>query len=183
MAWVWSLQAEKFYGHRIRGFDKIPDKGGAVICYYHGPIPVDYLLLVCHTLLRKGRIIRSIVDRVMIRMPGFEMVGRACGAHTSNREQCTELLKQVFSFITISVRLSAIGNIFFAFFHQGHLIGVAPGGGYECQLGTHQYPVMWKKRKGFAQIALNAQVPIIPVFTENIREAFVTMETGGWLWR
>ena len=95
MAWVWSLQAEKFYGHRIRGFDKIPDKGGAVICYYHGPIPVDYLLLVCHTLLRKGRIIRSIVDRVMIRMPGFEMVGRACGAHTSNREQCTELLKQV----------------------------------------------------------------------------------------
>ena len=159
MAWVWSLQAEKFFGYQVKGFDKIPDKGGAVIVYYHGPIPVDYFFLVCQTLLRKGRLFRSVVDRVLINMPGFEMVGRYCGAHVSTRDQCTDMLK------------------------RGHLIGVAPGGGYECQLGTHEYPIMWKKRAGFAHIAINAGVPIIPVFTENIREAFVTMETGGWLWR
>ena len=106
-----------------------------------------------------ARIVQSIVDRVLINIPGFEMVGRGCGALTGTRDQCTDMLK------------------------KGHLIGVAPGGGYECQLGTHDYPVMWKKRTGFAHIALNAGVPIIPVFTENIRETFVTMETGGWLWR
>merc|ERR1719320_2201647 len=69
MAWVWSMQAEKFFGYSVKGFDKIPDKGGAVIVYYHGPIPVDYFFLVCQTLLRKGRLVRSIVDRVLINIP------------------------------------------------------------------------------------------------------------------
>jgi hypothetical protein len=31
---------------------------------------------------------------------------------------------------------------------------VAPGGGYEAQLGTTDYKVMWKKRSGFAIIAI-----------------------------
>ena len=30
---------------------------------------------------------------------------------------------------------------------DGHLVGVAPGGGYEAQLATKDYPVMWKQRK------------------------------------
>jgi hypothetical protein len=32
-------------------------------------------------------------------------------------------------------------------------------------------------------VAFEAGVPIIPVFTENIREAFVNLQTGGWFWR
>ena len=66
---------------------------------------------------------------------------------------------------------------------KGHLIGVAPGGGYEAQLGTPDYKVMWKSRAGFAAIAFEAGVPIIPIFTENIREAFVNMQTGMYLWK
>jgi 1-acyl-sn-glycerol-3-phosphate acyltransferase len=42
---------------------------------------------------------------------------------------------------------------------------------------------MWKQRSGFAAVAFEAGVPIIPVFTENIREAFVNLQTGGWFWR
>ena len=56
------------------------------------------------------------------------------------------------------------------------------GGGYEAQLGTPDYKVMWKKRSGFAAVAFEAEVPIIPIFTENIREAFVNMQTGYRLW-
>lgn len=86
---------------------------------------------------------------------------------------------------------------------KGHLIGVAPGGGFEAQLGTNDYKasknifvhfllklydllfdgqVLWKSRQGFAAVAYEAQVPIIPIFTENIREAFVNMHTGYVLW-
>jgi hypothetical protein len=66
---------------------------------------------------------------------------------------------------------------------KGHLIGIAPGGGYEAQLGTPEYRVMWKKRSGFAAVAFEANVPIIPIFTENVREAFVNLQTGMDLWK
>ena len=32
--------------------------------------------------------------------------------------------------------------------------------------------VMWKSRTGFAKIALAAKCPVIPMFTENVRESF-----------
>ena len=72
-----------------------------------------------------------------------------------------------------------------AFFVQG----LSPGGVYEAQFGDHNYQVLWKvcfysdihskaiktmiqERLGFARAALQADVPVLPVFTENIR--FVT---------
>ena len=37
--------------------------------------------------------------------------------------------------------------------------------------------VQWKNCVGFAKIALEAQIPIIPVFTRNIHEAVRTLVT------
>ena len=35
---------------------------------------------------------------------------------------------------------------------------------------------------GFAKVAIEAEVPIIPVFTENIREVVVNLQSGlGWM--
>ena len=68
-----------------------------------------------------------------------------------------------------------------SFLKDGHVVGVAPGGGYEAQLSSRDfYNVMWKQRKGFAVVAKEAGVPIYPVFTENIKEAFINMESGMW---
>ncbi|GIY91106.1 transmembrane protein 68 [Caerostris extrusa] len=45
---------------------------------------------------------------------------------------------------------------------EGHLVALAPG--------------------GFAKVAIEAQVPIIPIFTQNLREAFRSVKTGNrWL--
>lgn len=43
---------------------------------------------------------------------------------------------------------------------------------------------MWAGRVGFAKVAKQANVPIIPVFTQNIREAFriVHIFTGFFRW-
>ncbi|CAH2010354.1 unnamed protein product [Acanthoscelides obtectus] len=60
---------------------------------------------------------------------------------------------------------------------EGNLLAISPGGVYEAQF-SHHYTLMWKKRLGFAKVALDAKVPVIPMFTENVREAFRTMSIG-----
>ncbi|KAM3840761.1 DGAT1/2-independent enzyme synthesizing storage lipids-like [Vipera latastei] len=57
---------------------------------------------------------------------------------------------------------------------QGHQLAVAPGGLQEENYGNNHYKIIWRNRKGFAHIAIDAKVPIIPVFTQNIREGYVT---------
>ncbi|CAG2118836.1 unnamed protein product, partial [Medioppia subpectinata] len=47
-----------------------------------------------------------------------------------------------------------------------------------AQFGDERYRLMWGQRTGFARVALEAQVPIIPVFTQNIREAFRSLSLG-----
>ena len=47
-----------------------------------------------------------------------------------------------------------------------NLFGLSPGGVYEAMFSDQEdYNVQWKNRVGFAKIALEAQIPIIPVFT------------------
>lgn len=45
-----------------------------------------------------------------------------------------------------------------------------------AQFGNHNYNLIWAGRVGFAKVAKQANVPIIPVFTQNIREAFRTVQ-------
>ena len=75
-----------------------------------------------------------------------------------------------------------------AVLRAGHLLGISPGGMYEAQMGDNMYQVMWKARDGFAQVVKEAggSIPIIPVFTQNIREAYKSFNFGItrpiWAW-
>lgn len=40
---------------------------------------------------------------------------------------------------------------------EGNLLAIAPGGVYEAQF-SNNYSLMWKKRLGFAKVALDAKV-------------------------
>jgi 1-acyl-sn-glycerol-3-phosphate acyltransferase len=71
---------------QVVGFDKIPDRGGAVIVYYHGAMPIDYMFLMAKTLQEKNRIILSVVDRYMIWVPGFEMLSAGFGCFAGSRK-------------------------------------------------------------------------------------------------
>jgi 1-acyl-sn-glycerol-3-phosphate acyltransferase len=66
---------------------------------------------------------------------------------------------------------------------EGRLLGIAPGGGLEAQCGSsNTYGLMWKNRAGFAHVAVEANVPILPVFMENISESVCNLQTGQWWW-
>lgn len=40
---------------------------------------------------------------------------------------------------------------------EGNLLAISPGGVYEAQFSSH-YNLMWKRRLGFAKVALEAKV-------------------------
>lgn len=41
---------------------------------------------------------------------------------------------------------------------NGHLLGISPGGVREALFSDETYPLLWGKRKGFAQVAIDSQV-------------------------
>uniref|UniRef100_A0A8C3TGB8 Phospholipid/glycerol acyltransferase domain-containing protein n=1 Tax=Chelydra serpentina TaxID=8475 RepID=A0A8C3TGB8_CHESE len=68
---------------------------------------------------------------------------------------------------------------------KGNLLGVSPGGSREAFFSDENYNLLWGNRKGFAQVAIDAKVPIIPMFTQNIREGYRTLGKIGffrWLY-
>jgi 1-acyl-sn-glycerol-3-phosphate acyltransferase len=56
---------------------------------------------------------------------------------------------------------------------EGHKLFVSPGGVREAIAGREwYYRVHWGQRLGFARLALRAQVPLVPVFGENVEELY-----------
>jgi len=168
-AWYWRLFSRVWHGHEVIGRENLPAEGPALILYYHGALPVDYYYLVADTVLSKGRTIHSVVDRFIFKIPGFSSLMRAFNSETGSIESCTAVLR------------------------KGEILGISPGGTYEAQFGDNMYKVLWRASSGFARVVNEVQtgasgftVPIVPVFTQNIREAYRAFNFGFtrkfWLW-
>lgn len=146
---MWVVFGYLWHGYEVVGMENIPDSGPALIVYYHGALPVDYYFLVASVLLEKRRTIHSVVDRFLFKVPGLGSVLSVFQCTPGTVESCSVDLR------------------------GGHLLGLAPGGVFEAQFSDHHtYSTMWRNRTGFARIALGAKVPVVPVFTQNVREAF-----------
>jgi len=158
LAVIWETIAWLWHGHEIEGLENIPDSGSALIVYYHGAIPIDVYYLLTSVILRKGRLIHTVGDRFLFKIPGWSPMLEAFKVIPGTITTCSNLLK------------------------EGNMLAISPGGVYEAQFGTEHYEVLWKKRLGFAKVAIDAQTPILPMFTQNIREAFRTVQWGSRFW-
>ncbi|XP_032808508.2 DGAT1/2-independent enzyme synthesizing storage lipids-like isoform X2 [Petromyzon marinus] len=153
LAALWDGHATIWHGYEVHGMDKIPDEGPALIIYYHGAIPIDYYYLVSRLILQKGRTCHSVADHFLFKIPGFRLLLEVFFVTHGPREECVRALR------------------------AGHLLAISPGGVREALFGDNAYRIEWGGRTGFAQVAIDARVPIIPMFTQNIREGFRTL--GG----
>ena len=113
--------------------------------------------------MQREIMVNSVVDNFLFKVPGLNIILEAFHCTPGTVDTCADLLS------------------------QGRVLGLAPGGVYEAQFGDHEYKILWRNRLGFAKAALKANVPILPVFTENIREAFRVLPFGGnffyWLFQ
>jgi len=155
---TWSAYTSFYHDQTFIGLENIPKDSAALLIWYHGPVPVDYFGLVARIYKRDGRMVNTIVDRCLTALPGYENVEKYLKASAGGKGYCVDLLE------------------------NGELLAVAPGGSREA-LFDETYSSDWGDRTGFAKVALLTGAPIIPIFTENIREAYCTMSTGRKIWR
>lgn len=138
-----------YHGFEAEGESNIPSKGPALIVFYHCFNPLDAWYFGMRHYLKTGRLIRGLGDRWLFTTPGFKQLCEAVGGVPGNPKVARKLLD------------------------DGHLVGVAPGGVREAIAGKkYKYQLLWKNRLGFARLALEAKVPIIPGFTENSDEMY-----------
>ncbi|XP_059580071.1 monoacylglycerol/Diacylglycerol O-acyltransferase isoform X1 [Alligator mississippiensis] len=146
-AYLYDLYARMWHGYELHGLENIPEGPGVVI-FYHGAIPVDYIFFVARYFILTHRMCVSVVDHVLHKLPGFKLLLEFLKVLHGTREECMNALK------------------------NGELVGIAPGGAREAFFSDKTYKLVWDHRKGFAHLAIDAKVPVIPMFTENIREAY-----------
>ncbi|XP_042320770.1 transmembrane protein 68-like [Sceloporus undulatus] len=144
---MWDKFARFWNGYELHGTENLPD-GPALLIYYHGAIPVDYMYFLARYFILKRRCCYSIADDYLFRFPGLRSLTSVMCIMPRTKEECLNILK------------------------NGHLLGISPGGVREALFSDESYKLVWHKRKGFAHLALDAKVPIIPMYTQNVREGF-----------
>lgn len=145
---VWDAHARLYHGYEVCGLEHLPVNGPALIVYYHGAIPVDIYYLIARVVLERERLIYTVADRFLFKIPGFAIISESCHVSPGTIQSCVSILK------------------------DGNMLAISPGGVYEAQFGDNCYELLWRNRIGFAKVAMEAKTPIIPMFTENLREAF-----------
>lgn len=150
---LWDAHGWLWHGYEVRGFENIPE-GPFLIIYYHGALPIDMYYFIARMQLFKRRHLHTVADRFLFKIPGWGTLLEGLCVIPGTVGTCAGVLR------------------------AGNPLAVSPGGVYEAQFGDHYYRLNWKNRVGFAKVAQEAKVPIIPMFTQNVREAFRTV---GWL--
>jgi 1-acyl-sn-glycerol-3-phosphate acyltransferase len=138
-----------YNGYEVSGAENIPSSGSALIVFYHGIVPLDGWYFLADYYLKTGRVIRGLTDRLIFRIPKVREFFESFGIFPGDFEQALKVLR------------------------SGQLVAVSPGGMREAFSGRRKdYRLVWGGRQGFAKLAIEAGVPIIPAFTENVRELY-----------
>ena len=116
------------------GLENIPVDQPILFVYYHGAIPLDLYYFVSRVLLIHSKLIHTVADRFLFKVPGWSVIADVFKVIPGTVQTCSSILK------------------------EGNMLAISPGGVYEAQFGDSYYRLMWKRRLGFAKVALDAKV-------------------------
>ena len=161
LAAILEAQGKIWHNFEFKGLQHLPKKGGALLVGYHGALPLDVFYFLAHSLLERRKV-KVVVDRFLYNAPGLGLLMKILNCTPGTVDGCVTALK------------------------QGELLVIYPGGLRESLLSDENYELIWQARSGFSRAALDADVPIIPFFTENIREAVrsvkISAKIASWLY-
>uniref|UniRef100_A0AC34F496 Phospholipid/glycerol acyltransferase domain-containing protein n=1 Tax=Panagrolaimus sp. ES5 TaxID=591445 RepID=A0AC34F496_9BILA len=146
--------------YECHGLENVPDEGPALFVGYHGTLPIDIYYVISKCILFKKRTLHVVGDKFVFKIPGWGKMCKVFCVTPGTVEDCVHNLK------------------------EGNLLIICPGGVREALFSNPvNYQVMWGKRLGFAKVVLGANVPVIPMFTENSRDSFRTPRWGRKIFR
>lgn len=134
MAIVWDSHARFWHGYEVSGLENLPEKGATLIIYYHGAIPIDMYYFVARVYLERNRLIYTVGDRFLSKLPGWSVIAEAMKVSPGTIQSCVSIL------------------------NEGHQLSISPGGVYEAQFGNEFYELLWRQRLGFAKVAIESKV-------------------------
>ncbi|MFE3544840.1 lysophospholipid acyltransferase family protein [Nocardia sp. NPDC059177] len=134
---------------RFFGLENIPADGPVLIVANHNLLGgLDAPLLMPAVLRSRGRLVRGLAEHVLMQ-PGLRAILHRFGAVRGTRSNCLALLE------------------------QGEAVVVFPGGGREAiRRKGEKYVLKWEGRTGFARMAIQAGVPIVPLAMIGIDDAY-----------
>jgi 1-acyl-sn-glycerol-3-phosphate acyltransferase len=138
----------------------IPREGPALLVGNHAMFGIDSLVLSALIHRETGRKIRFLGDREITRVPVLRNMLGVVGVVPGDRENGLQLLR------------------------EGHLLAVYPGGVDDSfKLAFERHQLKWGNRSGFAVIAMEAGVPIIPVVGVGIDQMYKVVGREKFLGR
>lgn len=123
-----------FAGYEVVGLENIPQEKSVLFVYYHGALPIDLYYFIAKIFLFNSRLVHTVADRFFFNIPGWSILTDVMSVIPGTVQTCSAILK------------------------DGNMLAISPGGVHEAQFGDSYYQLMWKKRVGFAKVALDAKV-------------------------
>ncbi len=132
------------------GTEHVPREGPVLLTGNHtiyGLLDIPMLGLELYE--KTGRAVRGLGDHNHFALPIWRDLLRGIGAVRGTRETCARL------------------------FAKGEAVLVFPGGGREVMKHKHErYRLIWKERIGFARLAIEHSVPIVPFASVGVEDMF-----------
>jgi 1-acyl-sn-glycerol-3-phosphate acyltransferase len=156
--------ARWYFRRRVLGVEHVPARGAALLVGNHsgGLTPTDWALTLAaiYKAHGPGRAVYGLGHDFLQWHPTFRKYGRRLGGLRAGREAALEA------------------------FSRGHLVIVYPGSDFDSfRPFAERDRVVLADRTGFIELALRAQVPIIPVATAGAQEQYVVFTRGEGLAR
>lgn len=150
-----SLQAlypvyKHYFSTRVFGKENVPDGPCFVVSNHSGQIAIDGMLIgMAFALeLEKPKILRAMVERFFIGLPFINQIASEGGAVLGDRQNCLSLLERGQSVLAFPEGVSGVAKSTSEFYH------------------------LQRFTRGFYRMALQANVPIVPVAVVGAEEFF-----------
>ncbi len=129
---------QTYHRHQVVGLRNLPKSGPYLLVTNHSLATYDILLLFGAIYQNSRRVARPLVDRAFWRVPYLGNIMNFFGSVQGSHDSAKQLLA------------------------DGNIVAVAPGGMQEAlRSSDERYQVRWRKRRGFARLSMEAQVPVI----------------------
>jgi 1-acyl-sn-glycerol-3-phosphate acyltransferase len=142
--WTWYTRP------KIYGIDQVPDDTRPLLFVGNHTLGgiFDAPLMMLELYRRKGIFLRALGDHIHFKIPGWRSFLARWGVVDGNPENCAALMR------------------------DGECVLVFPGGGREvAKRKGEKYKLVWKKRSGFARMAIEQGCTIVPFAAIGVEDA------------